>query len=107
MALTDTAIRNAKPKDKPYKLSDGFGRHIIIKPSGSKLWYQKYRFDGKEKRLAYGAYPTVSLSAARKLCEDAKILLSQGIDPSAEKQKEKMARQVGKRFEEVARSWWI
>lgn len=107
MALTDTAIRNAKPKDKPYKLSDGFGLHIIIKPSGSKLWYQKYRFDGKENRLAYGAYPTVSLAAARKLCEEAKVLLSQGIDPNTEKQKEKMAQQVGKRFEEVARSWWI
>ncbi|QIQ20244.1 tyrosine-type recombinase/integrase [Zophobihabitans entericus] len=107
MALTDVAIRNAKPRSKPYKLSDGFGLHIIINPSGSKLWYQKYRFDGKEKRLAYGAYPTVSLSAARKLCEEAKTLLSQSIDPGAEKQKEKVARQVGKRFEETARSWWI
>lgn len=107
MALTDVTIRNAKPKEKPYKLSDGFGLHVIIKPTGSKLWYQKYRFDGKEKRLAHGAYPIVSLSDARKRCESAKALLNQGIDPSAKKQKEKQARQVGKRFEEVARSWCV
>lgn len=107
MSLTNTAIKQAKPREKQYKLSDSGGIHIIIKPNGAKLFYQKYRFDGKEKSLAFGAYPTVSLADARKLRDDAKVFIKKGIDPSLEKQKEKMARQMGKCFEEVARSWWI
>lgn len=60
MPLTDTAIRNAKPLDKPYKLSDAQGLYLLIKPNGSKLWQLKYRFGGKEKKLAFGAYPICS-----------------------------------------------
>ncbi|RLM18247.1 hypothetical protein BIY29_18520 [Brenneria alni] len=71
MPLTDTAIRNAKPLDKPYKLSDAQGLYLLIKSNGSKLWHLKYRFGGKEKKLAFGAYPTVSLATARKLREEA------------------------------------
>jgi len=67
MSLTDTAIRNAKPLDKSWKLSDAQGLYLLIKPNGSKLWHLKYRFGGKEKKLAFGAYPAVSLANARKL----------------------------------------
>jgi hypothetical protein len=102
--LTDTAIRNAKPIDKPYKLSDAQGLYLLIKPNGSKLWQLKYRFGGKEKKLAFGAYPTVTLANARKLREEARAVLSAGDDPG-KKQQEKQAKKSGNTFEEVARKW--
>lgn len=83
--LTDSAIKVAKPKDSPYKLTDGQGLYLEVTPNGSKLWRLKYRFNGKEKRLALGAYPTVSLQQARQRRADARELLAQGADPSAEK----------------------
>lgn len=96
MPLTDTAIRNAKPGDKPYKLSDAQGYICDIKPNGSKLWQLKYRFGGKEKKLAFGAYPTVTLANARKLREEARAVLSAGDDPGIKKQQEKQAKKCGK-----------
>ena len=105
MSLTDTAIRNAKPIDKPYKLSDAQGLYLLIKPNGSKLWQLKYRFGGKEKKLAFGAYPTVTLANARKLREEARAVLSAGDDPGVKKQQEKQAKKSGNTFEEVARKW--
>ena len=66
MALSDSAIRKAKPADKPIRLFDGGGLYLEISPSGSKLWRLKYRFAGKEKRLALGIYPDVSLAGARE-----------------------------------------
>ncbi|SUG50016.1 integrase [Salmonella enterica subsp. arizonae] len=105
MPLTDTAIRNAKPLDKPYKLSDAQGLYLLIKPNGSKLWHLKYRFGGKEKKLAFGAYPTVTLANARKLREEARAVLSAGDDPGVKKQQEKQAKKSGNTFEEVARRW--
>ncbi|ELO75166.1 TPA: integrase arm-type DNA-binding domain-containing protein [Salmonella enterica subsp. enterica serovar Enteritidis] len=105
MPLTDTAIRNAKPLDKPYKLSDAQGLYLLIKPNGSKLWQLKYRFGGKEKKLAFGAYPTVTLANARKLREEARAVLSAGDDPGVKKQQEKQARKSGNTFEEIARKW--
>ncbi|EDV9704819.1 DUF4102 domain-containing protein [Salmonella enterica subsp. enterica] len=105
MPLTDTAIRNAKPLDKPYKLSDAQGLYLLIKPNGSKLWQLKYRFGGKEKKLAFGAYPTVTLANARKLREEARAVLSAGDDPGVKKQQEKQAKKSDNTFEEVARKW--
>lgn len=105
MSLTDTAIRNAKPIDKPYKLSDAQGLYLLIKPNGSKLWQLKYRFGGKEKKLAFGAYPTVTLANARKLREEARTVLSAGDDPGVKKQQEKQAKKSGNTFEEIARKW--
>ena len=105
MPLTDTAIRNAKPLDKPYKLSDAQGLYLLIKPNGSKLWQLKYRFGGKEKKLAFGAYPTVTLANARKLREEARAVLSAGADPGVKKQQEKQAKKSGNTFEEIARKW--
>ena len=66
MALSDAAIRKAKPADKPLRLFDGGGLYLEISPSGSKLWRLKYRFPGREKRLALGIYPDVSLAGARE-----------------------------------------
>ncbi|AID27272.1 Arm DNA-binding domain-containing protein [Salmonella bongori] len=65
MALTDTAIRKIKPTDTSFKITDSSGLYLLIKPNGSKLWYMKYRIDGKEKKLAFGPYPDVSLFKAR------------------------------------------
>ena len=84
--LTDAACRNAKPKDKPYKLSDGFGLYLEVLPTGGRSWRWKYRFAGKEKRLVFGTYPDVSLADAREKREADRKLLAQGIDPGAQKQ---------------------
>lgn len=89
MALTDIAIRKAKPRATPYKMSDARGLFLLVQPSGGKLWRLKYRFAGKEKKLALGVYPDVSLSDARKRRDDARVLLAQGKDPSREKQRAK------------------
>ncbi|HVZ05381.1 Arm DNA-binding domain-containing protein, partial [Hyphomicrobium sp.] len=75
MPLTDTAVRNAKPLAKPYKLSDGGGLHLLIQTNGAKLWRLAYRFAGKQKTLALGGYPDVSLQKARKGRDDARQLL--------------------------------
>ncbi len=80
--LTVTAINNAKPKDKPYKLSDEKGLYLFVQTSGSKLWRFDYRFLAKRKTLALGAYPEVSLSDARNRRDDARKLLANDIDPS-------------------------
>lgn len=107
MALTDTAVRTAKPKDKPYKLSDERGLFLLATPSGGKLWRLKYRIDGKEKLLALGPYPEVSLAQARERREEARKLLAAGIDPSAHKQAAKAANvaEAVNTFEVVGREW--
>lgn len=92
--LTETAIKNAKPKDKPYKLSDSGGLYAEITPTGGKHWRMKYRYDGKEKKLSIGSYPTISLKLARDARDQAKEKLAQGIDPSAAKQQAKADRQA-------------
>lgn len=89
MALTDVRVRTAKAEAKPYKLADGQGLYLLIMPSGSKLWRIKFRHVGKEKLLAVGAYPEVSLSAARKARDHARELLAKGDDPSLTKRREK------------------
>lgn len=89
MPLSNAQIRGLKPKEKPYKVSDFEGLYLDVRPSGSKLWRLKYRFGGKEKLLALGAYPAVGLSEARKAKEAARVILAAGRDPSAAKQEEK------------------
>ncbi len=69
MPLSDTAIRNAKPTEKPRKLADGGGLYIEVAPSGGKWWRFKYRFEGKEKRLSLGVYPDVGLNPDNPLAE--------------------------------------
>lgn len=90
MPLTDIAIRNAKPREKVVKLSDGGGLQLWIEPKGAKLWRLAYRFDGKQKKLAIGPYPAIDLRAARAKREEAKNLLREGKDPGAEKRLAKL-----------------
>lgn len=108
MALTDTAIKKALPTDKLQKLSDGGGLQLHIVTTGGKLWRWAYRFNGKQKAMALGAYPTVSLAQARERRNEAAKLLAAGIDPMAQKKADKIAKSVAHQnnFETVAREWW-
>ncbi|WP_438331383.1 tyrosine-type recombinase/integrase [Burkholderia pseudomallei] len=107
MPLTDTAIRNAKPADKPLRLFDGGGLYLEIAPSGGKWWRLKYRFGGKEKRYSLGVYPEVPLATARKKRDEARERLAAGIDPGEAKKAEKRASLLAAAhsFEVVARGW--
>ncbi len=107
MPLKDTQIKNAKPKGKTYKLTDGHGLHMEIKPSGSKLWRLRYRLHGKENIYAIGKYPAISLAKAREMREDAKDLIRQGINPSQHRKQEKTKRvhQSKNTFKAVANEW--
>lgn len=96
MALTDTAIRNAKPRDKEYKIADAKGLYILVRPNGSKLWRLKFRIDGKEKKLALGTYPEVSLAKARADRDTARAELADGRDPKREKDLRALERQISR-----------
>lgn len=104
MALTDIQVRNAKPREKAYKLGDERGLYLLVHPNGSRYWRQKYRFHGKERTLAHGVYPDVSLKDAREARDDARKLLAKKIDPQAVKRSEKLAEQHS--FEAIAREWF-
>ena len=104
--LTDTAIRKAKPADKPYKLTDGGGLYLLVNAAG-KYWRMKYRFDSKEKLLSLGKYPDVPLARARERRDEARQMLADGIDPGENRKAVKAARQerAANSFEAVAREW--
>jgi integrase len=106
--LTDTAIRSAKPGKKPLKIYDERGLYLEISPAGGKWWRLKYRFAGKEKRLSLGIYPDVNLKKARERREDARKLLADGIDPSANRKATKAATadRAFNSFEVVTREWF-
>jgi hypothetical protein len=89
MALTNAAAKNAKAKDKPYKLADADGMFLFVKCNGLKYWRFKYRFSDKEKLLALGVYPDVTLIDARKQRDHARELLRGSIDPGHAKQEKK------------------
>lgn len=82
MALTELKIKNVKPEEKQFKLTDGEGMHLLVHPNGSKYWRLQYRFDGKQKMLALGTYPDVSLAKARELRAEYRKYLKEGIDPA-------------------------
>lgn len=105
MALTDAKIRAAKPEVKSYKLTDSAGLHLLIHPNGSRYWRLRYRHQGKEKTLALGIYPTVSLSDARNKRDNARKLIAEGIDPTEKKRAEKIAASTELSFETVTRQW--
>ena len=105
MALTDTAIRKIKPTDKSFKLTDSSGLYLLIKPNGSKLWYMKYRIDGKEKKLAFGPYPDVSLFKARQLRDAARAKVREGGDPAADKKIAQQKKKNGQTFRQIAMNW--
>ncbi len=92
--LTEVAIKKAKPKEKSYKLSDGGGMYLEVMPNGSKYWRMKYRFGGKEKRLAFGVYPLVSLASVREKVRLAKLELLEGNDPGELKKQEKLKKLI-------------
>ena len=108
MPLTDTAIKKVKPTDKPVKVSDGKGLYLLVNPTGSKLWRWKYRAAGKEKVMALGAYPDVSLTQAREGLENARKALAAGSDPMAQRKAAKVASKAAAEnsSETVAREWW-
>jgi len=107
MPLSDVVIRKAKPADKIQRLFDGGGLYLEITPAGGKLWRQKYRFAGKEKRLAHGTYPEVTLGEARARREAARKLLANGTDPGEQKKADRAAgeERAANSFEAVAREW--
>lgn len=90
MALTDVAVRNAKPGPKPYKLGDSHGLFLLVQPTGGKLWRLKYRVDGREKKLAIGTYPEIGLGEARRRRDEAREAMAAGKDPAREKQRDKV-----------------
>ncbi len=108
MPLTDTAARQAKPKEKDYKLSDANGLFLLVKASGSKYWRLKYRYLGAEKLLAFGVYPDVKLAEARSKADEARKQLRDGIDPG-ELRKIKKAFKVeaaANSFQAVGEEWY-
>jgi integrase len=108
MPLTDITVRTAKGKDKAYKLSDEKGLYLYVTPSGKKYWRLKYRYNGKEKLLALGVYPEVSLSLARDRRNDARKLKASEIDPGEHRKVMKTAsvNRATNSFELVAREWF-
>ena len=115
MALSDSPIRTLKPNEKPFKVYDRDGLFLLVNPNGSKLWRWRYRFDGKEKLMAIGEYPIVSLGQARERQFAERKKLDAGIDPMAERkaeaefrqrEAEAVQRQAESSFEKIARKWW-
>ena len=107
MTLTDTRIRNAKPKAQAYKLSDGGGMYLLVTPDGGRYWRMDYRFAGKRRTLALGVYPVMTLSAARAGRDEARRSIAQDIDPGVAKKARKRAAKVASEntFEAIAREW--
>lgn len=108
MKLTVKQIDSSKPKEKDYKLSDGGGLYLLVKTNGGKYWRLKYRIDGKEKLLAIGVYPTVTLADARRKRDDAKRLLADGIDPNQQRKEQKQASKIDSvnTFKNIALEWY-
>ncbi len=111
LPLKDTQIKAAKAKEKDYKLFDGGGLYLLVTKGGGKLWYLKYRINGKEKKIALGAYPVISIRDARAKREELKKMIAQGIDPSEErkaKKKQLQKEEVKKEntFYTISQKWW-
>ena len=110
MLLSDIKVRNAKRKAAPYKITDGEGMYLLVQPGGGKYWRLNYRFGGKQKTLALGAYPEVGLGAARKKRLDARELLAMHppVDPMLKRKADRResAQLASNTFESIAREWW-
>jgi len=104
--LTDMKVQKVKPKEKPFSLFDGGGLYLLVTPSGGKLWRFKYRFNNKEKKLAFGSYPEISLLDARRRRDDARRLLANSVDPGDVRKAQKQANiPETETFEVIAREW--
>ena len=108
MSLTDAKLRALKGRPTPFKVKDSEGLFLLVMPTGSKLWRQAYRFEGRQKTLALGQYPMVSLLEARRGRDAAKRLLFDGTDPAASRKEEKRKKSIaaGNTFEAVAEEWF-
>lgn len=106
-AVSDVALRGAKPADKPYKIAAGGGLYLEVTPGGSKLWRWKYRIGGKENRFAMGSYPELSLKEAREEAEVARKLVKQGIHPAQQKRLDRLksGQAQANTFEAIAKEW--
>ncbi len=107
MPLTDIKARKAKAVNKPVKMADGGGMYLLVTPAGGKCWRLKYRFYGKEKVLALGTYPEISLADAREMREVARKELAHGVDPGVSRKALRALRagEAGNSFEAIAREW--
>ena len=106
MALTDPAIRNAKPGDKSIKLSDEKGLYVLVAPNGSRWWRFDYRFGGKRKTLSLGVYPDVGLKEARARRDESRKMIENGVDPSQARKAQKESASGADTFETIAREWF-
>src|SRR6202166_1603873 len=106
-SLSDAAARNAKPRTKPYKIADGEGLFLLVTPAGSKYWRLKYFFTGKEKLLALGVYPEITLADARERRAQARKVLAAGNDPGDAKKEAKRLTFLNQEntFDAIAREW--
>ena len=107
LRLKDIALRNAKPREGAYKLSDGGGLYVHVSPTGGKLWRWNYRFEGKAKTMALGKYPDVPLVLARERHAEGRSLLATGIDPMGARKEAKVEEKISKEsaFSNVAAKW--
>ena len=103
--LTEVALRAIKPSGKVERFYDQQGLYLELSKAGGKLWRWKYRYDGKEKRLSFGAWPDVSLKEAREKRDEARSVLRKGVDPGAGNRKRSSPLPAGRTFESVAREW--
>ena len=109
MSLTELAIKNRKPSDKPIKMPDERGLFLLIHPNGSKYWRLRYSFEGRERLLALGVYPDVSLAEARERRDQARRHIANGVDPGVLKKVSKRAIRTASEnsFESIAREWYV
>jgi hypothetical protein len=107
MALTDLQLKQAAPRERDWKLADGGGLYVLVRPNGAKLWRMKYRQDGKEKKLSLGRYPEIGLREARLMGDEARVEIGRGGDPARRKREEKIAAfiRAGDTFESVAHEY--
>lgn len=105
MSLNDSKIRNLKSSAKPFKISDCHGLYLLVNPGGSRLWYLKYRINGKESRLGLGTYPDVSLADARQQSDGIRKLLAHNINPAQQRSAERATALPEETFKSVALSW--
>jgi hypothetical protein len=103
--LTDRIVGAAVGRTKEYKLADGAGLYLLVKPTGARLWRFGYRYGGKQKSLALGTYPDVSLARAWETCADARKLVRHGVDPSEQRKAQRRELSGRTLFRDIADGW--
>ena len=109
MPLTDTAVRQAKPRDKDFTLSDLDGLSLFVAANGKKSWHFRFSWHGKQPRISLGTYPEITLREARELRDQARALVAKGIDPRLERKQARHAAgaEVENTFEVVSNKWYV